>query len=237
MVGILQGAIIAAGRGERLRSGVGGVPKPLARLGARTLIARQATVLLAAGASNVLAVVNSETARLIKEKGLELPERLNLIVRDTANSMESLFALGEWLAPGYFVLATVDAVIPAEETRRFVSAARLMVSERGMDGALGVVAWRGDERPLFAEVSANDTIIRLGGGQARTVTAGVYYLSQGIFDFVTDARAAGLGAMRQFLGMLLHKGVRLGAIELAQAIDVDDAFDLEAARVAIGDKA
>ncbi len=237
MVGKLQGAIIAAGRGERLRSSTGGVPKPLVTLGTKTLIARQAAMLLQAGASEVLAVVNSETARLIQERRVELPEHLNLVVRDTANSMESLFTLGERLAPGYFVLATVDAVIAPGEMRRFVSTARAITSERAMDGALGVVRWRGDERPLFAEVSTNDTITRLGGGQCRTVTAGIYYLPQRIFDFVADARAAGLGAMRQFLGMLLDKGLRLGAIELAEAIDVDEASDLETARATIGDKA
>jgi NDP-sugar pyrophosphorylase family protein len=237
VVGNLQGAIIAAGRGERLRSSTGDVPKPLVTLGGRTLIARQALMLLGTGASDVIAVVNSETARLIEEHRVELPVGLNLIVRDTANSMESLFALGERLAPGHFVLATVDAVIPRGEMERFVSMARAMTSERAMDGALGVVAWRGDERPLFAEVSEDDTISRLGGAQARTVTAGVYYLPQRIFGFVADARAAGLAAMRQFLGMLLDKGLRLGAIELTEAIDVDEASDLEAARATMGDKA
>ncbi len=237
MVANLQGAIIAAGRGERLRSSTGGVPKPLVTLGTKTLIARQAAMLREAGASEVLAVVNSETARLVKERRVELPEYLNLVVRDTANSMESLFTLGERLAPGYFVLATVDAVMPAGEMRRFVSSARAMTSERAMDGALGVVRWRGDERPLFAEVSTNQTITRLGGGQCPTVTAGIYYLPQRIFDFVADARAAGLGAMRQFLAMLLDKGLLLGAIELSEAIDVDEASDLEAARATMGDKA
>ncbi len=237
MVENLQGAIIAAGRGERLRRSTGNLPKPLVTLGGRTLLARQAMMLLGVGASEVLAVVNSETAGLIEKRKVEVPERLGLIVRDTANSMESLFALGERLAPGHFVLATVDAVLARDEMARFVCAARAMTLDGGFDGVLGVVAWRGDERPLFAEISANGAITRLGDRKARTVTAGIYFLSTRIFDFTTQARAAGLGAMRQFLGMLLGNDVRLGAFELSQAIDIDEVSDLEAARATIGDKA
>jgi hypothetical protein len=44
------------------------------------------------------------------------------------------------------------------------------------DGALGVVRWRGDSKPLFAEVAPDATITHLGDEQASTVTAGVYLL-------------------------------------------------------------
>jgi choline kinase len=50
MVSLLRGAILAAGRGERLRSAVDGVPKPLVMLGEETLLARQANAMVAMGA-------------------------------------------------------------------------------------------------------------------------------------------------------------------------------------------
>ncbi len=97
MVKELQGAIIAAGRGERLRASTrDDIPKPLVMLGGEPMLARQARAILAAGASSVVAMINSETARIAEEMSLELPASMRLVVRDTANSMETMLALGEY---------------------------------------------------------------------------------------------------------------------------------------------
>ena len=101
MVTELQGAIIAAGRGERLRGSTrDDIPKPLVMLGGEPMLSRQARAMLAAGASSVVAMINSETARIAKEMSLELPASMRLVVRDTANSMETMLALGEVLGAG-----------------------------------------------------------------------------------------------------------------------------------------
>src|SRR4029077_4843325 len=97
------------------------LPKPLVELGGETMLARQAGALMAAGANSVIAVINSETARRADEMKLAIPPGLRLIVRDTANSMETMLALGELLEPGWFLASTVDAVIPQIELTRFVN--------------------------------------------------------------------------------------------------------------------
>jgi hypothetical protein len=76
-------------------------------------------------------------------------------------------------------------------------------------------------------------IQRLGEGQTSTVTAGLYVLSTGIFDYAADARRAGLDALRRFLALIIERGMRLEAIEIDGSIDVDEASDLDAARLAI----
>jgi choline kinase len=231
----LQGAIIAAGSGQRLRNDVGGIPKPLVELGGEPLLVRQAYAMLRAGATRVIAVVNSETAGLIAGRKMEIPPELRLFVRDTANSMESLFALGEKLEPARFLLATVDAVVPDAEFARFVRVGlELTVPDESarFDGVLGLVRWRGDGRPLFAKVS-NGAVTAVGDGPAPMVTAGVYLLPAKIFDFADGARRAQLGALREFLAMLLEKGIRLGALELSGIIDVDEGADLEVARAKV----
>lgn len=236
MVSELQGAIIAAGRGERLRRNGEDIPKPLVRIGGETLLARQARAMMRVGAQEVLAIVNSETAEVIARDRIELPANLRLMVRDTANSMESLLALGEVLAPGSFLLATVDAIIADAEFAKFIEQARALITKpevRGFDGILGVVKWRGDKRPLFAKIAADRAIIALGDDEAPLVTAGVYLLPTSIFAFADNARRAQLSALRRFLRMLIDKGIRLGAVELADVIDVDEAADLAAARVAV----
>ncbi len=116
----LSGAIIAAGRGERLRPVSDGVPKPLVELGGEPLIVRQSRALAALGARPVHAIVNSETAAMIRDRGLVMPPELEICVRDTANSMESLLALEERLVPGRFLMTTVDAFIPPAELAAFL---------------------------------------------------------------------------------------------------------------------
>ena len=237
MVTKLQGAIIAAGRGERLRTSTGAdLPKPLVELGGETMLARQAGALMAAGANSVIAVINSETARRADEMKLAMPPGLRLVVRDTANSMETMLALGELLEPGWFLAATVDAVIPQSELTRFVNeSAKKIALYDGKDigGVLAVTRWQNEPRALFADVTRDNLISRLGGVQTRTVTAGIYFLSTRVFDFADEARRTGLDALRRFLAMLIEKRIRLGAIEIDGAIDVDEAPDLDAARRAL----
>jgi len=242
MVTGLQGAIIAAGRGERLRiSTRDDIPKPLVKLGGEAMLSRQARALLAAGASSVVAVINSETARVANENktALEIPQSVRLVVRDTANSMETMLALGDILEPGWFVAATVDAVIPLAESARFVNESRRKIEkcrDENLAGVLAVTRWRGEARPLFADVTENGLILRLGNRQTSMVTAGLYFLSTRVFDYAADARRAGLDALRRFLALIMERGMRLEAIELAGSIDVDEASDLEAARLAIRKK-
>ena len=70
------------------------------------------------------------------------------------------------------------------------------------------------------------------GDAARTspyITAGFYYFLPDIFDMVKSARARGLSALRQFLGLLLDSGYRFYGIPVAKTIDVDYPEDIEKA--------
>jgi choline kinase len=229
----LSGAIIAAGRGERLRPAVGGLPKPLVEVGGEILLMRQVQAMLALGLRPVHVIVNSETAQIMAARSINVPAAVDIIVRDTPNSMESLLTLGERLAPGRFVLATVDVVIERGEFSRFVErACELTDPERlaQYDGAMGVVKWRGDRHPLFANVAADGLITALNRHETDFVTAGVYLFSTRIFDHAADARIHGLDAMRRFLALLIEAGMKFAAVELEGVIDVDEGADLDAAR-------
>jgi len=138
--------------------------------------------------------------------------------------------LGESLAAGHFLLATVDAMVPDHEFHRFVARARAATVPMPGDGVLAVAKWRGDRRPLFTEVSDAGFITSLGQRESSLVTAGLYWLPTSIFRWSAAARERKLGALRAFLQMLLEKQTRLAAIEVEGAIDIDEAADLEAAR-------
>ena len=232
MVG-LSGAIIAAGRGERLRSAAGGMPKPLVELDGQPLLLRQSYALSKLGAVPVYGIINSETAALIREREIAVPADLKICVRDTANSMESLLALSESIAPGLFLMMTVDAIAAPAELARFLREALVLVDSarpNAVDGAIGTVKWRGDRHPLFAEVAADGVITGLGRNETELVTAGIYLLSTRIFGFAAKARAAGLNALRNYLALLIDEGMRIAGLELTGVIDIDEAADLDAAK-------
>lgn len=236
MVNGLRGAIIAAGRGERLRGAVDDLPKPLVELGGEPMLVRQARMLRQAGAETIVVLVNTETAGLIAAREMRIPPWMKLQARDTPNSMESLFTLGEHLRGRHFLLATVDAVVDASEIRRFAARAVELTPGSGagrFDGALAVVRWRGDKRPLFAEVAPDSAITALGERESTLVTAGLYYLPAAIFGFARRARAERLDAMRKLLAMAVASGMRLAAVELEATIDVDEPADLAAARAKV----
>ncbi len=239
MGGRLSGAILAAGQGQRLRSASGGVPKALVDLGGRPLLLRQIDLLIAAGASPIHVIVSSETYLLMQDRELRIPEKVELLVADTSNSMESLLRLGEQIAPGFFLLMGVDTALSAAHLRDFVTnATKLIVNpQTRIDGVLAVVKWRGDIDPLFTDIGADRMIMAVGQAPSATVTAGVYLLSSAVFGFASEARSRGLMALRRFLALLLEKGVRFTALELPQAIDIDNAADLNAAREMIAREA
>jgi choline kinase len=230
----LSGAIIAAGRGERLRAAVGGIPKPLVELNGESLLARQVRLMLSAGVRPIQVIINSETARTMDELALYPPTDADVCVRDTANSMESLFTLGERLFPGRFVLMTVDAIIDRREFQRFIERALELTDPNlagWFDGALGVVKWRGDRHPLFVKVADDGLITAVGEQETETVTAGVYLLTTQIFEYAAEARKLQLDAMRRFLSLMVDKGMRFAAIALEGVIDLDEGSDLEQARL------
>src|SRR5262249_42604771 len=150
---------------------------------------------------------------------------VRVLVRDMANSMETMLALGEFLEPGWFVASTVDAVAAQSEISRFVDEAQRKAASDGdqsVAGAIAVTRWRGDRKPLFANVNQGGLITHLGSEQNRLVTAGLYFLHTRIFDLAGDARRAGLDALRRFLALLIDNQMSLHAIEIEGAIDVDE---------------
>jgi NDP-sugar pyrophosphorylase family protein len=228
----LSGAILAAGRGERLRLSVGGMPKPLIEINGETMLFRQIRTMREIGATPIHVIINSETCRVMTEHGIELSDAVDWLVRDTANSMESLLELGERIGSGRFLLATVDAMLSKGEMLGFVTNATKATSNHvaQLDGVIGVVRYKDDSRPLFAQIAIDGVIATLGSLRAPLITAGIYLFDAAIFAHGEDARRRGLDAMRHFLAMLVEQGSRFAALELEKVVDVDDGASLAAAR-------
>lgn len=224
----MKAAIIAAGQGERLLKGGVDIPKPLVPIRKEPLIARVIRAAAHVKVTSVACIVNDlnpAVARYLQSTPWPVP--LELIVKTTPSSMESLFSLAPLLKDEPFLLFTVDAVFEFEKLKRFLREARRLNG----DGVLAVTRFVDDEKPLWVRLDRRHKIIALGdrARPCRWVTAGFYYFKPDIFDMIEVARAKRLKALRQFLGFLLERDYSLYGVSVSKTVDVDYPEDIKKA--------
>ncbi len=225
----MKAGLIAAGQGERLRSGGLLLPKPLILVAGRALIDYGLSAAAAAGVEQIACIVNEQSQGIEAHCRQQWPHlQFEFIRRTTPSSMESLFALAPLLRAGPFLLLTTDAVFAPAALSSFLTAARAHADAQGV---LALSAFIDDEKPLWARVAGNGRIAALGTDARGSglVTAGLYTFDPAIFDEMAAARAGGFTALRQFLGHLLARGYRLYGERIAKTVDVDRPGDVAVA--------
>jgi len=221
--------IIAAGRGERLAMGGILTPKPLVPVGGRPMIARVIDAAAGLGVSSVACIVNELNPAVSDYlQSRDWPVPLELVVRTTPSSMESLFCLAPHLAGEPFVLSTVDVVFGGQVFEKFIMEARRLKDSMG---ALALTSHVDDEKPLWVTVDSWQRITAMGDAArgSGTVTAGFYYFKPDIFSEIEVARRKAFKALRQFLGHLVDRGYPLHGVMVPKTIDVDVPDDIEKA--------
>jgi NDP-sugar pyrophosphorylase family protein len=227
----MKAGIIAAGRGERLAAAGISIPKPLTDIAGEPMIARAIRIAAGLNPDSIACIVNDlhpEVPHFLRSKPWPVP--LEILVKTTPNSMESLFALAPLLSGDSFMLFTVDAICPFESIRDFYLRARRISKSRGV---LALTHFVDDEKPLWARMDEDQKIIALGDGAGPTlyVTAGIYYFHPFIFSRIAAARKAKLGALRQFLGFLVENGDTLNGLVIPKTLDVDYPEDIQKAEI------
>jgi NDP-sugar pyrophosphorylase family protein len=228
----VKAGIIAAGVGSRLAQGGVLTPKPLVRLLGEPLVARAIREAVRAGAGRVAVIVNPvfpAVVSFLQEQPWPAP--LDLVVWESPSSLESFLALRPYLQDSPFLLLTVDAVLAAGALAAFVHEARRAAA----GGALGLTTLQDDEKPLYVDLDKTGRILAVGRGQSPYVTAGCYFFQPRVFDWETTARARGLQALREFLGMLAAEGFPLQGIQVGIAVDVDHPEDIARAEAFLRD--
>jgi NDP-sugar pyrophosphorylase family protein len=218
----LRAGVLAAGRGERLRTQPSDL-KPLTRIGGETLIEHVLKSMAQAGAGEVVVIIN-EDSRAVRDHVArrDWPFALRWIIETTPTSMHSFLRLVETLATdgdGPFLLSTVDTVAGPKTYADFIERAR------GDDAAmtLALTSPGNDEKPLLV-TTAGSRIERFGAGE--WATAGVYAVRPIILREADAARRDGLDALRRFLARLLERGYPLAGIPIGTSIDVDHPTNL-----------
>jgi len=225
----LRAGVLAAGRGERLRSS--NLLKPLVKVGDRTLIERVLTSMAEAGAAEVTVIINEDSLAVRDHiVASDWPFELNWIVETTPSSMHSFLRLLETLAAnddeGPFLLSTVDTIAGSQTFSRFINEAR---SNEEAAVTLALTSPGNDEKPLLVRCASDDSrIVAIGAAAAPSdlATAGLYAVRASILREADKARRDGVDALRTFLGRLLDRGYHLAGIRIAESIDVDRPADI-----------
>jgi NDP-sugar pyrophosphorylase family protein len=224
----LRAGVLAAGRGERLRTNASDL-KPLARVGGETLIERVLNSMGEAGATEIVVIIN-EDSKAVRDHvaGCDWPFALRWIVETTPTSMHSFLRLVETLAAdgseGPFLLSTVDTVTMPAAYADFIR--RAQVEDAAL--TLALTSPGNDEKPLLVRLAdGGSRIAAFGGGEH--ATAGIYAVRPIILREAEAARRDQLDALRTFLARLLERGYPLAGIPISRTIDVDHPADLSEA--------
>ena len=218
---VMQGGIIAAGAGSRLRQAGWTVPKPLVEVAGLPLIGHVIRNFRAAGITSLVIIFNEEERDCERWVRSHYPDLdLRIIVKTTASSLESFREVCALMDSGPALISTVDAWCPEDEFVVFVQAVRQRPADATVLAVTPLVA---DERPLWVTMGPDGRVAGMGGDSGKMVTAGMYAVPERVRRL---SAMDGLGRLREFLAWLVAKGESVYGVVIPNVVDVDRAEDV-----------
>lgn len=221
-------AIIAAGRGLRLKEEGVILPKPLVNIKGTPLIKRIIEISLRNGVDSIVCIINQESVELKKYliKNYSSPS-FNLIEKSTLSSLHSLYHINKFLSFP-FLLTTTDSIFLESEFKSFINYG---LNLKDADGVIALTSFVDDEKPLFACIDQNNRIINFKDSKdgCEFVTGGMYLFKKNIREEINEAVYTGVVRLRNFLRFLIQKDFRLYAFHFSKIIDVDHIKDIKTA--------
>jgi len=221
---MMQGLILAGGRGSRLAADGVEAPKALVEVGGRPQIVNLIETFADLGCESITCMVREGIT-------VETPGPALVLTCRTPSSLHTLVAGLAAVPPGPVFCAMVDTVMPPADWRRLYQG----VTERLAAGSLAVLAvtpFVDDELPLYVtrnEAGFATGILDTPPPDAPTlVTGGVYGLSPEARRLAGVA-VASLHRMRAFLRLLVELRAPVATVEVPRIIDLDHKRDLDAA--------
>ena len=222
----IQGGIIAAGHGTRLRADGYRVSKPMVPVAGRPLIDLTLDRFRAARIRRLTIIINEtsdDCRQWLRNHAGDFD--LDLIVRTTPSSYASFQVVADRLAGAPSAITTIDAVMPVNDFCAFVKSANASADNAV---ALGLTHHVDDENPLWATLDAAGRIRQLGGRQGTHVTAGLYWLPAQR----PTAPTTGFARLRDYLSWLVAEHPPVRGVVLPCVFDIDRARDVAAAEAA-----
>jgi NDP-sugar pyrophosphorylase family protein len=220
---MIQGGIIAAGQGTRLRADGYCGSKPMVPVSGRPLIGHTLDRFRAAGVRQLTMIINEtsdDCRQWLRDHAADF--ELDLIVRTTESSYASFQVVATRLAGAPALITTIDSVMPVGDFCAFVQSAVGLTPDAV---ALGLTDHVDDENPLWATLDAAGKIRQLGAGHGTHVTAGLYWLP----GQRPPEPPGGFARLRDYLSWLVENHPPVRGIVLPRVFDIDRACDIAAA--------
>jgi NDP-sugar pyrophosphorylase family protein len=231
---VVEGGIIAAGQGIRLRKDGWAVPKPLVPVCGIPLLEHVVRNFEAAGIRSLAVIFNEEEQDCAEFLERRFPEvDLRILVKTTSSSLESFRHVAGMIAGRLrdrqrALVSTVDALCAPADFRTFVESAGGYPAGATVLAVTPLIA---DERPLRARLDEAGRIVSLGDLDGDVVTAGMY-LAPG--RVLRNIPAEGLPRLRDFLRWLLDRGEPIFGVTVPAVVDVDRGEDVQLAEMLLG---
>jgi NDP-sugar pyrophosphorylase family protein len=222
---VMQGLILAGGRGSRLAADGVEAPKALVEVAGRPQIVNLIDTFAELGCASVTCMVREGIT-------VDVPKPTVVRTCRTPSSLHTLVAGLAIVPPGPVFCAMVDTVMPAADWHRVYRGVTERLANRAI-AVLAVTPFVDDELPLYVTRNAEGLATAIldtpppPPGQL-LVTGGVYGLSPEARRLATVA-VASLHRMRAFLRLLVELKTAVATVEVPRIIDLDHKSDLEAA--------
>lgn len=227
---MMQGLILAGGRGSRLAAEGVDTPKALVKVAGRPQILHLVETFGALGCETVTCMVRDGIPTEWSARAGP-----NVIVRSchTPSSLHTLVAGLTVVPAGPVFCSMVDTVMPEADWQRLYQA----VTQRLATGSLAVLAvtpFVDDELPVYVTRDAAGFATDIAD-RAPAASLGAPVVSGGVYGFSPVARrlaglaVASLHRMRAFLKLLVELKVPVATVEVPRIIDLDHKRDLDAA--------
>jgi NDP-sugar pyrophosphorylase family protein len=200
------------------------ISKPLIPIAGTPLIGHTLQQFVEIGVERVAIIFNETQQECADWVRAHFPSLdLKILVKTTRSSFESFWRVGHALGPGRHLICTVDSICSPEDWRTmFASTAD---SEREV--LLAITSFVHDEKPLLVAMQpASREIVNLGVPDGKFATAGIYGVTEAIFEKKWED---GTSSLRAFLGRLLREGFPFRGVPLGDVIDVDRVEDIKLA--------
>ena len=217
----LDGGVLAAGEGSRLRRDGYAMPKIMVPVAGVPLIEHVVGNFVAAGITPIAIVANQEASDGARSVCTRFPGwDIQVVTKTTGSSLESFQELARGARAGRTLISTVDAWCPTDDFVRFVEAARHFPGDTTV---IAVTPFVADERPLWVTLDKAGRVTQLGGASGTVVTAGIYLVPESVRGM---SRAHPGGRLRDFLAWLVARGGPVYGLSIPAVVDVDRAQDV-----------
>jgi len=215
-------AIFAAGEGERFKKDFPYTPKPLIKIGDKTLIEYSLDNLLKLKPKSVGILLNLKTGPYVSNYLKNKNYSFKAVMLDSKTSFESFYTISNFMKEKNktLIISTVDTILKFDELKNLLN----NHIKTNSYITLGITPFINDEKPLLVEIDKFK--IKSIGKTGNHATNGIYCLS---YEAVNDIHPLKYSKLREFLSSIDFSKKDVSYYVIKESFDIDDISDIQIA--------